>query len=52
MERIKGDAIYNAGLVEEYGSEGQYGAFRRANPFISGMMEQDDDDGSIRSVGD
>ena len=39
MDRIKGDAVYNAGLVEEYGTSGQYNAFRRSNPFVSGLME-------------
>jgi hypothetical protein len=47
MERLKADAIYNAGLVEEYGSEAQYGSFLRANPFVGQMMNANDDDPEV-----
>ena len=40
MGLIRDDAIYNAGLVEEYGTEGQRGAFTRSNPFIKRLMEE------------
>lgn len=39
MDRVRDDAIYNAGLVQEYGSEQQYGAFTRSNPFVQELLD-------------
>lgn len=38
MEQLREEAIYNSGLVEEFGSAGQYGAFRRSNTFVNDLL--------------
>ncbi|GAF73431.1 unnamed protein product, partial [marine sediment metagenome] len=47
MSMINEDAIYNAGLVEEYGSAGQNEAFLRANPFVRGLMTNPETDTGV-----
>jgi hypothetical protein len=48
MDMIREDAIYSAGLVEEYGTEGQRGAFLRANPYIRDLMTDPEPTGTIK----
>jgi hypothetical protein len=38
MDMIKEDAIYDAGIVQEYGSPEQYKALLRSNPFANELM--------------
>jgi hypothetical protein len=40
---INNDLIYNAGLMEEYGSKGQNAAYLRSNPMVRDLMKTEEE---------